>query len=74
MSFIYTDMMFHLLFCIFIKILTTSDWNANHFIAKSVVFELFHYKMLIEKKNVIPHCVVEKYSPSSTMSVVYRRR
>lgn len=49
MSFIYTDTMLPLFFCIFIKILTTSDWNANDFSAKPVVFELFHYKMLIEK-------------------------
>lgn len=67
MSFIYTDTMLPLFFCIFIKILSTSDWNANDFIAKSVVFEYFHYKMLIEKKMllVILLCVVVKYTSSS---------
>lgn len=61
MTFIYTDMMLPLFFCIFIRILTTSNWNANDSISMSEVFELFHYKMLIERLFVNPHCVDPKY-------------
>lgn len=63
--FIHTYMMLPPFFCIFIKILTTSDCNANQIIAKSIIFELFHYKPLKERKCccffVISYCVLQNY-------------
>lgn len=72
MSFIYTDTMLPLFFCIFIQTLPTSDWNANDFIAKSVEFELFHFKMPMENRLFVnPHCVVRKYIIFNNVSVFF---
>ena len=53
MNFIHSDTFLPVFFCNFIKMLTTSDWNANDCISETVVFVFFvlfffHYKMLIE--------------------------
>lgn len=82
MNFIHSDTFLPVFFCNFIKMLTTSDWNANDCISETVVF-VFFVLFFFSLQNAdrvlhvtcnVTHCVVQKHASSSTKSMFYSGR